>query len=72
MRISEVAAERGAEGYTGTTTAGGACPTCQSVAVTTTTKAPNTDTYWRCEACGDVWNSARTHRAPRVRTAYWD
>ena len=30
--------------------------------VTTTSKVASVDAYWRCAACGEVWNVAR-HRA---------
>jgi transposase-like protein len=39
-----------------------ACPTCKSVDVTTTAgKAVTPESYWRCVACGEMWNHAR-HR----------
>jgi predicted Zn finger-like uncharacterized protein len=38
------------------------CPACRSQDVTTTSKVASTDAYWRCGACGEVWNVAR-HRA---------
>jgi hypothetical protein len=38
------------------------CPACRSQDVKTTSKVATTDAYWRCEACGEVWNVAR-HRA---------
>ena len=38
------------------------CPACRSTDVTTTSKVATTDAYWRCGACGEVWNVAR-HRA---------
>lgn len=36
-----------------------ACPFCNSVDVTTTSKAVNVSTYWRCTACGQIWNVGR-------------
>lgn len=36
-----------------------ACPACRSPSVTTTAKHPDATTYWRCEACGEVWNVSR-------------
>jgi transposase-like protein len=50
-----------------------ACPTCKSVDVTTTTgKAITPESYWRCVACGEMWNHAR-HRPDRQprRTPYY-
>jgi transcription elongation factor Elf1 len=38
------------------------CPACRSQDVKTTSKVASSDAYWRCEACGEVWNVAR-HRA---------
>jgi hypothetical protein len=37
------------------------CPVCRSEDVTTTSKVTSADAYWRCGACGEVWNVAR-HR----------
>jgi hypothetical protein len=36
-----------------------ACPFCKSVDVTTTSKAVNVSTYWRCVACGQIRNVDR-------------
>jgi ribosomal protein L37AE/L43A len=44
------------------------CPECDSPRVTTTSKAITASTYWRCEACGEIWNVGRrqpTHRYTR-------
>ena len=41
------------------------CPSCGSRDVVTTSKAVTTATYWRCEACGDVWNIDRQRKAGR-------
>jgi transposase-like protein len=35
------------------------CPSCRSRDVTTSAKVVDTNTYWRCVACGEVWNLAR-------------
>ena len=35
------------------------CPFCRSPRVTTTSKTISDETYWRCLACGDIWNPAR-------------
>jgi len=37
------------------------CPACHSQDVSTTSKVASVDAYWRCGACGEVWNVAR-HR----------
>jgi ribosomal protein L37AE/L43A len=38
-----------------------ACPFCQSPNVKTKTAAGKVDanSYWRCEACGEMWNAGR-------------
>jgi ribosomal protein L37AE/L43A len=43
------------------------CPFCQSVVVTTTSKAITETTYWRCGTCGQIWNPSRlVAQRPRV------
>jgi hypothetical protein len=37
------------------------CPVCRSQDVSTTSKVASVDAYWRCGACGEVWNVGR-HR----------
>ena len=48
-----------------------ACPFCDSADVTTTCKSVNVSTYWRCTACGQIWNFDRvhTHRSAAPVTA---
>jgi hypothetical protein len=36
-----------------------ACPFCQSRAVGTLAKVITPSTYFRCQACGEIWNPAR-------------
>ena len=43
------------------------CPFCRSSRVLTTTKLVTDATYWRCEACGQVWNPARLLATPARR-----
>ena len=43
-----------------------ACPFCTSVDVTTTSKAVNVSTYWRCVACGQIWNADRLGYGQRI------
>jgi hypothetical protein len=43
-----------------------ACPFCNSVDVTTTSKAVNVSTYWRCIACGQIWNVGRLQYGHRT------
>jgi transposase-like protein len=38
-----------------------ACPFCDSADVTTTSKSVDVSTYWRCTACGQIWNFDRVH-----------
>lgn len=47
------------------TTAPAHCPTCHSQDVTTASKVVDAATYWRCGACGDVWNVGRRLDASR-------
>jgi transposase-like protein len=35
------------------------CPSCQSRSISTTARSPDAHAYWRCDACGEVWNVAR-------------
>jgi transposase-like protein len=35
------------------------CPICRSNQVSTTSKSVNELTYWRCQACGEIWNQTR-------------
>jgi transposase-like protein len=35
------------------------CPFCRSNRVLTTSKLVTDATYWRCQACGQIWNPAR-------------
>ena len=35
------------------------CPVCKSTDLVTTSKAVDEATYWRCRACGEVWNVGR-------------
>jgi len=43
------------------------CPACRSRDVMTTSKVANADSYWRCIACGEVWNAARLKAGSRYR-----
>ena len=42
-----------------------ACPSCRSASITTTAKNPNSESYWRCKSCGDIWNNSRRQAARR-------
>ena len=41
------------------------CPVCRSQDITTTSKVANIDSYWRCVACGEVWNVERNRAGSR-------
>jgi transposase-like protein len=41
------------------------CPACRSSDVRTTSKVVTAEAYWRCEACGEVWNDGRRRAADR-------
>jgi transposase-like protein len=43
------------------------CPACRSSDVKTTSKVIDASTYWRCGACGEVWNVARLRAASRYQ-----
>ena len=43
------------------------CPFCKSHHVTTTGNAGSLSTYWRCHACGEIWNPTRQASQPRHR-----
>jgi ribosomal protein L37AE/L43A len=43
-----------------------ACPFCRSSKTTTASEKIDSSTYWRCEACGQMWNVGRL----RVRGRY--
>jgi ribosomal protein L37AE/L43A len=40
-------------------TAPTACPFCRSLDLKTTSKILDESTYWRCLACGEIWNPGR-------------
>jgi transposase-like protein len=43
-----------------------ACPACRSEQIVTTSKTVSTASYWRCTACGEIWNAGRRQTpAPR-------
>jgi ribosomal protein L37AE/L43A len=44
-----------------------ACPFCKSNAVGTLAKEITIATYWRCQACGEIWNTARLRREKVAR-----
>lgn len=46
------------------------CPFCGSPEVSTTSAHVDASTYWRCAACDEVWNVARTTET-RPRRRQW-
>ena len=42
-----------------------ACPFCRSPNITTASEKVDSSTYWRCKACGEMWNLARLQTANR-------
>jgi ribosomal protein L37AE/L43A len=36
-----------------------ACPFCRSLKIMTTRQKVDATNYWRCEACGEIWNTGR-------------
>ena len=47
------------------------CPFCASSRVTTTNKTLTASTYWRCQACGEIWNPRRPTVAAPFRGPRW-
>ena len=47
------------------------CPFCASPRVATTNKTLSTSTYWRCAACGEIWNPGRAIAGAAARTRRW-
>lgn len=41
------------------------CPACRSKDISTTSKTPDVASYWRCGACGEIWNVGRLQQASR-------
>jgi transposase-like protein len=41
------------------------CPHCGSRELTTTARAIDKSTYWRCLSCGEVWNLERRNIGSR-------
>ena len=46
------------------------CPSCRSIVISTTARNPDEHAYWRCGACGEVWNASR-RRALRTGGHPW-
>lgn len=47
------------------------CPFCGSARVTTATKAITDSTYWRCLACGEIWNPSRARARRPANSSRW-
>lgn len=47
------------------------CPSCRSLAISTTARKPAADAYWRCGGCGEVWNASRRESAANARRPAW-
>jgi transposase-like protein len=43
------------------------CPFCQSRNISTTGETTSSSTYWRCHACGEIWNPTRQTQPARYR-----
>ena len=43
------------------------CPSCRSLDLVTTSKVVTADAYWRCCACGEVWNAGRLRSATKMQ-----
>ena len=42
------------------------CPFCRSTNFGTVAKTITTSTYWRCEACGEIWNARNLRSTPSM------
>jgi hypothetical protein len=49
----------GGQSQAGEAIAPSKCPACRSSDITTTSKIVTAQAYWRCVACGEVWNVRR-------------
>jgi hypothetical protein len=43
------------------------CPVCRSADLVMASKTVDASTYWRCRACGEIWNVGRRQQAPAWR-----
>lgn len=43
------------------------CPACRSQDVKTTSNVVTVASYWRCLACGEVWNAGRRESGRQSR-----
>jgi transposase-like protein len=46
-----------------------ACPFCRSRDIATTSKAVDASSYWRCTACGQIWNAFRLQQGRRTTSS---
>jgi transposase-like protein len=47
------------------------CPVCSSPDVKTASKTVTAESYWRCVACGEVWNAGRRNGAAATGASPW-
>jgi hypothetical protein len=47
------------------------CPKCQSTKIVTSAKKHNAESYWRCTACGEIWNVKRSHQPNQFGGNRW-
>jgi transposase-like protein len=47
------------------------CPFCESTDIHTTSKTISVSTYWRCTACGQIWNAERLQPPRRRNDLRW-
>ena len=47
-----------------------ACPFCNSPDVKASSKEVNVSTYWRCTACGQIWNTDRLQHGRRAAGSF--
>jgi transposase-like protein len=49
-----------------------ACPFCQSSKLSTPSEKVDANTYWRCDACGQMWNVGRLKPARNQFGGRWN
>lgn len=47
------------------------CPFCRSTEIAAATEKVDASTYWRCKACGEMWNVARLHSRSSSNSRLW-
>jgi transposase-like protein len=51
-----------------TSTSPTGCPFCESKQISTVSKRPDKESYWRCAHCDEIWNALRLMQATQYGT----